>query len=81
MSLFDFISGDKFRLSLESDYQELQSAMQVEAYKAVHVLAGSIVEVDCTPLTTPLPKSTSPNPCCILQLSQNKEMQHARQTT
>jgi len=39
------------------------------------------IELDCTPLTTPLPKSTSPKTCCILQLSQNKEMQDARQTT
>src|SRR5215469_17036771 len=37
------------------------------------------LSLDCTPLTTPPPKSTSPKKCCILQPSQNKEMQDARQ--
>jgi hypothetical protein len=44
MSVFDFISGDDFRSSLEADYQELQSALQIEAWKAVHIMAGSIIE-------------------------------------
>ena len=44
MSKYDFISGDDFRLSLETDYQELEAALKAKAYKAVHVLAGSIVE-------------------------------------
>src|SRR2546429_1304835 len=44
MATFDFINGEDFRLSLESDYQELNSAMQAKAWKAVHVLAGSIIE-------------------------------------
>ncbi len=44
MATFDFISGEDFRFSLEKDYQELNSAMQVGAWKAVHVLAGSIIE-------------------------------------
>jgi hypothetical protein len=41
---FDFISGENFRISLENDYQELNKAMGIEAWKTVHVLAGSIVE-------------------------------------
>lgn len=41
---FDFISGEDFRISLENDYKELNAAMQVGAWKAVHVLAGSIIE-------------------------------------
>ena len=47
---FDFISGDAFRKSLESDYQELLVAINGGAWKAAHVLAGSIVEailLDC----------------------------------
>lgn len=44
MGKFDFISGDDFRASLEADYSELESALKAKAYKAVHVLAGSIVE-------------------------------------
>ncbi len=44
MLSFDFISGEDFRISLENDYKELNDAMQVEAWKAVHVLAGSIIE-------------------------------------
>src|SRR5258708_21020108 len=41
---FDFISGEDFRISLENDYKELNDAMQVGAWKAFHVLAGSIIE-------------------------------------
>src|SRR5260370_15503506 len=44
MATFDFVSGQQFRASLEADYQELLSAMGVQAYKAEHVLAGSIIE-------------------------------------
>src|SRR5947207_15535878 len=44
MATFDFINGEDFRLSLESDYTELNSSMQSKAWKAVHVLAGSIIE-------------------------------------
>lgn len=44
MITFDFVSGDEFRASLESDYQELNACMEVKAWKAVHVLAGSIIE-------------------------------------
>src|SRR5260221_180482 len=32
-------------------------------------------------VTTPLSKSTSPRKCCILQQSEQKEIQHARQIT
>lgn len=44
MTRFDFITHDDLRISLESDYNELQAAMGVEAHKTVHVLAGSIIE-------------------------------------
>src|SRR5437868_915032 len=44
MAKFDFINGEDFRLSLESDYEELSSSMQARAWKAVHVLSGSIIE-------------------------------------
>ena len=44
MATFDFINGEDFRLSLEADYQELNLAMQANAWKTVHVLAGSIIE-------------------------------------
>lgn len=44
MSRFDFISGDNFRDSLNSDYLELTSCLEHQAWKAVHVLSGSIVE-------------------------------------
>jgi hypothetical protein len=45
---FDFISGDDFRASLESDYQELNASMHSGSWKAVHVLAGSIIEAVLT---------------------------------
>lgn len=44
MAIFDFISGDEFRTSLEADYHELNLSMEVGAWKAVHILAGSIIE-------------------------------------
>src|SRR5207302_4906011 len=44
MGAFDFVSSDTLRQSLEADYNELHRCFDVEAWKAVHVLAGSIVE-------------------------------------
>src|SRR5258708_9070336 len=44
MELFDFMSDEDFRASLEADYHELELCMQAGAWKAVHVLAGSIIE-------------------------------------
>jgi hypothetical protein len=41
---FSFLASQDLRRSLESDYRELRSCLSVEAWKAVHVLAGSIVE-------------------------------------
>lgn len=41
---FDFISDEQFRTSLLNDYREVQSAQEQEAWKAVQVLAGSIIE-------------------------------------
>lgn len=44
MATFDFITNEEFRASLESDYRELSACMKATAWKAVHVLAGSIIE-------------------------------------
>ncbi len=44
MPAFDFITGDDFRRSLEADAIELEKCMAGEAWKAAHVLAGSIIE-------------------------------------
>jgi hypothetical protein len=41
---FDFITDEQFRTSLQSDYRELQACLENGAWKAVHVLAGSIIE-------------------------------------
>ncbi len=41
---FDFISDERFRKSLDCDYREMLSSLEAGAWKAVHVLAGSIVE-------------------------------------
>jgi hypothetical protein len=43
-SSFEFITDARFRQSLESDYQELMKSFEGSSWKAVHVLAGSIVE-------------------------------------
>ncbi|MGB8011478.1 MAG: hypothetical protein WCF68_07680 [Terriglobales bacterium] len=45
---FDFITDVGFRTSLESDYRELQRCLDNGAWKAVHVLAGSVVEAILT---------------------------------
>ncbi len=44
MEKFDFISGEDFRKSLENDYKELTECLKVNGWKAVYVLAGSIIE-------------------------------------
>lgn len=44
MEEFDFIRGEDFRTSLEGDYKELLGCLKVKAWKATHVLAGSIIE-------------------------------------
>ena len=41
---FDFVSDEKFRFSLEKDYQELTSSLQNSAWKAAYILSGSIIE-------------------------------------
>jgi len=47
---FEFITDKDFRNVLEADYAEVCKCMDTGAHKAVHVLAGSIIEallVDC----------------------------------
>jgi len=44
MLAFDFITNEAFRKSLESDFRELTECSRATAWKAVHVLAGSIIE-------------------------------------
>lgn len=44
MADFNFIIIPELRQCLESDYRELRVCLKAEAWKAVHVLAGSIVE-------------------------------------
>lgn len=44
MTTFDFITDDGFRESLESDHRELGDCLKAQCWKAVLVLAGSIVE-------------------------------------
>ena len=41
---FDFITDEGLRKSLESDFRELALCHAARAWKAVHVLAGSIIE-------------------------------------
>ena len=44
MADFTFIVDPGLRRGLESDFKELSACLKAEAWKAVHVLAGSIVE-------------------------------------
>ena len=44
MADFNFIINPELREGLESDYRELRACLKAQSWKAVHVLAGSIVE-------------------------------------
>lgn len=44
MASFDYITSADLRESLESDYAEMRRCLDARAAKAVHVLAGSVVE-------------------------------------
>jgi hypothetical protein len=44
MASFDFVTDEDLRNSLESDFKELALCHAARAWKAVHVLAGSIIE-------------------------------------
>ncbi len=41
---FEFISDERFRLSIQDDYGEMLKAKNSNMWKATHILAGSIVE-------------------------------------
>lgn len=44
MANFDFITDQELRRSLEADFRELDLCYEANAWKSVHVLAGSIIE-------------------------------------
>ena len=44
MPSFDFITDENFRTVLEADQKEMRQCAESKAWKAVHVLAGSIIE-------------------------------------
>lgn len=48
MVTFDFMSNEELRTALENDYHELEKCLKVGAWKAAHVLAGSIIETVLT---------------------------------
>jgi hypothetical protein len=45
---FNFISDEQFRSSLIADFSELNACIEASSWKAVHVLAGSIIEAVLT---------------------------------
>ncbi len=44
MLTFDFITNEDFRTSLQRDVAELESCLEASAWKAAHVMAGSVIE-------------------------------------
>ena len=44
MAAFDFIASDELRASLERDFEELITCMKAGAWKAVHIIAGSLIQ-------------------------------------
>jgi hypothetical protein len=44
VATFDFIESDEFRACLEKDAEELVACMKAGAWKAAHVMAGSLIQ-------------------------------------
>ena len=44
MPSFDYITIKEFRESLEADYADMRRCADIQAWKSVQVLAGSIIE-------------------------------------
>ena len=59
---FDFITDQNFRKDLEADYDELEACASVDAWKAVHVLAGSIIEAVLVDYLVNTKRQTEPDP-------------------
>lgn len=66
---FSFVHDDGFRLSLEADFAELESALNVGAWKAVHVLSGSIVEAVLADRLVAIQYTSSSKPILELELA------------
>ena len=58
---FDFMTDEALKISLESDYAELLSSLNGQAWKAAHVLAGSIIEALLVDSLRSLPDSDQPS--------------------
>ena len=61
MAAFDFVTVDELRESLEADYAELDKCVEAGAWKAAHVLAGSIVEALLTDFLISRDDPTAPS--------------------
>jgi len=67
--------------SWEAYYALALSRYDSKNYYRTIQLCKRVIELDCTPVTTPRSKSTSPKKCCILKQNKQKEMPHARKNT
>lgn len=59
MGAFDFVNGDEFRSSLERDNEEMEMSLSSGAWKAVLVLAGSILEAVLADYLTGIPQPSN----------------------
>lgn len=59
MPEFDFVTDPAFRTSLESDYREMRACQEKGCWKAVLVLAGSIIEAVLVDHVSSLPSPPS----------------------
>ena len=77
MSIFNFIIDEDLRSSLEVDYEELLRCVAGKAWKASHVLAGSLIEallIDSLVSDGAVPRNDA------LQLDLGQAIQKAKQT-
>jgi hypothetical protein len=63
--VFDFIRDQELRAGLEADYEELEACARAKAWKAVHVLAGSIVEAILVDYLVGTRRQTKPDPLAM----------------
>lgn len=84
MPNFDYITDDRFRQALQRDWEELEAVYAAKAWKAVHVLAGSIIEaamidyLEAAPLPKPPPDLTGMRFVDLVKLCRSSNIISAR---
>jgi hypothetical protein len=75
VATFDFIASDEFRACLERDAEELPACMKAGAWKAAHVMAGSLIQATLIDYLTSCGKATEDE---LLRLSFSELLEFSR---